>query len=375
MRVLFLQRQPCIRALKYAVALRGSRPDISLAFAYQGRTLGELYGSGDDLFSSWRRLPARTPATALAAVVSELRPDVIHSHNLPDALTVAALDVADGRIPVIHDCHDMQSLRATPYEDGLCGDGDDDPLSLERAAVEGCAGLVAVSREMLDEIEARHVVPEHVLLFANYALARDLAPFPRIGRDPGPLRVVYQGSLTADGGHYDLRDHFAALAAAGLEIDVYPNRDAPEYRAAAARTPGMRLMDTLEPRALLRALGAYDIGWAAFNPALNGPHLDTALPNKAFEYLASGVPIAAGPHRALRRLVEDHGVGVVVERAEDLPQVVERAGLRTLRQAAVARRRLFTVETHIRGLVNLYAAVTGREARAPVGAAGAEAAN
>ena len=71
-------------------------------------------------------------------------------------------------------------------------------------------------------------------------------------------------------------------------------------------------MDTLAPAALLRALPAYDVGWAAFNTGLNAAHLDTALPNKAFEYLASGLPVAAGPHRALRRLVEDEGVGFVV---------------------------------------------------------------
>ncbi|MGD9694117.1 MAG: glycosyltransferase [Thermoleophilia bacterium] len=373
MRVLFLQRQPCIRTLKYAVALRGSRPEITLGFAYQGSTLSRRYGSGDDLFAGWWQLPVAEPERALSAVVAEFRPDVIHSHNLPDALTVAALDVVDGRIPVIHDCHDMQSLRATPYEDGLADVVDDDPLGLESAAVEGCAALVAVSREMLDEIEARHALPEHVLLFGNYALARDLAPFPRIGRDPGPLRVVYQGSLSLNGGHYDLRDHFAALAGAGLRVDVFPNRDAPGYRDLAERTPGLRIMDTLEPRALLRALTGYDVGWAGFNAALNGPHLDTALPNKAFEYLASGLPIAAGPHRALRRIIEDHGVGVVVERPEDLPRAVERAGgLRALREAAVARRRLFTVEAHIRGLVGLYAAVCGRAEASPAGAATTE---
>ena len=61
-RVLFLQRQPCIRALKYALALRDARPEIALGFAYQGRTLTEWYGSGDDLFDGWWRLAADDPA-------------------------------------------------------------------------------------------------------------------------------------------------------------------------------------------------------------------------------------------------------------------------------------------------------------------------
>ena len=355
MRILFLQRQPCIRALKYGLALRGARPEIALGFAYQGRTLSGWYGSGDDLFEGWWPLDAADPASGLSAAIEAFRPTLIHSHNLPDALTVLALEVADGRVPVIHDAHDMQSLRHTPYEDGF--DDPDDPAALEKAAVEGCAALVAVSSEMLDEIAARHRLPERTLLFANYALARDLTPFPRAGRPDGPPRIVYQGSVSANGSHYDLREHFAAIAATGLPIDVFPNRDAPEYRVIADRSPGMRMMPTLEPAALLRRLPAYDVGWAAFNAGLNAAHLDTALPNKAFEYLASGLPIAAGPHLALRRLVENHGVGVVVETLDDLPGVIADAPLAPLRRRVLQGRTQFTVEGHIGELLALYGEV------------------
>jgi hypothetical protein len=53
MRILFLQQQPCVRALKYAVALRSAFPQMRLGFAYQGKTLSESYGSGDELFERW----------------------------------------------------------------------------------------------------------------------------------------------------------------------------------------------------------------------------------------------------------------------------------------------------------------------------------
>ena len=49
-RVLFLQQQPCIRALKYAVGLRAAVPDVELGFSYRGGTLSEWYGAGDELF-------------------------------------------------------------------------------------------------------------------------------------------------------------------------------------------------------------------------------------------------------------------------------------------------------------------------------------
>lgn len=352
MRVLFLQRQPCIRALKYAVALRGSHPGIALGFAYQGRTLSGWYGSGDDLFDGWWRLPASDPATALARAIAAFRPTVVHSHNLPDALTVLALDVAGDRVPVVHDVHDLQSLRRTPYEDGF--DDPEDPAALERAAVEGSAALVVVSAEMLDEIGARHRPPARALVFPNYALARDLAPAPRPARREGPLRLVYQGTLSVNDSHYDLRGQFAAVAASGLRLDVFPNRAAPAYAELAARTPGLRVLPTQEPAALLRLLAGYDLGWAAFNATLNAAHLDTALPNKAFEYLASGLPIVAGPHRALRRLVAEHGVGVPADDPSELPGALAATDLAAVRARVSATRRSFTVEGHIGELVALY---------------------
>ena len=359
MRVLFLHRQPCIRALKYAAGIRGGGEELTLGFAFQGKTLTEWYGAGDELFDGWWRLPRREPADAIARAVDEFRPDLIHSHNLPDLLTVLALEAACGDVPVVHDVHDMQSLRRTPYEDGF--DDPDDPLELERAAVEGCDGLIAVSREMLDELRARHDLRAPVLLFANYALERDLAPGAGArGPSTGPPRVVYQGSLSANGSHYDLRGHFAAIARSGLPIDVYPNRDAPAYRELAARTPGLRVMETLEPAALLRALPAYDVGWAAFNSGLNAAHLDTALPNKAFEYLASGLPVAAGPHRALRRLVDDEGVGLVITDPADLGATLARTDVDALRARVADRRHRFTVEGHIGDLLAFYRDVITR---------------
>ena len=63
MRILFLQQQPCVRALKYAVALRSAFPRIQLGFAYQGKTLSGWYGSGDELFERWWDLDQGTQAS------------------------------------------------------------------------------------------------------------------------------------------------------------------------------------------------------------------------------------------------------------------------------------------------------------------------
>jgi len=359
MRVLFLQGQPCMRALKYAAGLRGLEADFALGFAYQGRTLTQLYGSGDELFDRWWRL-GEGVRDELERVVDEFQPDVIHSHNLPDSLTVRALDLADG-VPVIHDAHDVYSLRRTPYEDGL--PEPENPLELEKRAIEESAALVTVSDEMTAAVAERHRLPELVEAFPNYALARDLPPPSRNGALGRPPRIVYQGTLSTNGGHYDLREIFAAIVRGGARLDIYASRPAPEYERLAAATPGMRSHGTRPPAVLYHQLTRYDFGWAGFNATLNGPHLDTALPNKLFDYLGCGLPVLTLDHRALRRLVDAEGVGLSLDSVDELGDrlaAVDLAGLR--RRVAAARPRL-TVEANIHRIASLYEAVLAERER------------
>ena len=352
MRVLFLQQQPCMRARKYAVGLREARPEWQLAFAYQGKTLSEWYGAGDELFDDWWDL-RDNPTTGLREVLAEYRPDVIHSHNLPDSLTVLANELTDGAVPVIHDVHDLQSLRETPYEHGFPEPAN--PLALERRALEESAAVVAVSEELVAEIRARYRT-RRMVAFPNYALRRDL---PRLlnlteRRNGYPPRLVYQGTLSTNGGHYDLREIFRSLVADGATLDIYPSREVPEYRDLAAALPGLRYHDTVEPARLLRELARYDFGWAGFNATLNAAHLDTALPNKMFEYLAAGLPVITLRHRALRRFVREQGVGISLESPADLGAELARRDLDKLRQRVAAARMRMTTEANIERVVELY---------------------
>jgi glycosyltransferase involved in cell wall biosynthesis len=348
--VLFLQQQPCVRAMKYAAGLAG---DVTLGFAYRGRTLSDVYGAGDELFEAWYPL-GDDPAAALPGIVEDFEPDVIHSHNLPDELTVLALDSTG--VPVIHDVHDMQSLRRTPYEDGF--PEPEDPLALERRAVEECAALVTISPELVAELAARYRLPPRVLDYANYALARDLPDPPALTRAlDGPPRLVYQGTLSTNGGHYDLRELFAAIAEQGVSLDVYMARVVPEYRDI----PGIRVHDPLPAAELLRELVHYDFGWAGFNASLNGAHLDTALPNKLYEYLGCGLPVLTLRHRALRRMLRDEGVGIALDDVRDLAAALTSVDVAALRRRVAERRERYTVEAQISRIAALYEDLLGAE--------------
>lgn len=365
MRVLFIQRQPCIRALKCATGLRSAVPDLTLGFAAQGQTLTEFYGSGDELFDQWFRMD--DPAADLAHAIDAFAPDVIHSHNLPDSLTVLAQTVCGGRVPIVHDVHDMQSLRATPYEDGF--PDPTDPAEMERRATEDSDALVTVSDEVLAQLAARYRLPARTMILPNAPLDADIpAQIPPPERPHGPRpRVVYQGSLSDNGSHYDLREIFTVLAAQGFDLSIRPSRPQPAYRALADEI-GATYHDPVSPSELMTLLPEYDWGWAGFNDTLNRAHIDTALPNKAFEYLGCGLPILTLPHAALARFVAAEGVGIVLRRPEDAAAAVRDADVVALRRRVADVRRQFTAERNTQRLARLYGELITLRPVAPVGA-------
>jgi glycosyltransferase involved in cell wall biosynthesis len=133
----------------------------------------------------------------------------------------------------------------------------------------------------------------------------------------------------------------------------------PEYESVAERCPGMRCLEKVDPRRLLQILPAYDFGWAGFNASLNAAHLDTALPNKLFEYLGCGLPVLTMGHRAMVRLIGERGVGIDLEAVDDLAATLRDVDLTGLRRRVAEARSDFTVEANIRPILDLYKTVVG----------------
>ncbi len=212
---------------------------------------------------------------------------------------------------------------------------------------------------MLDAVRARYRVPARSCVFANYASAADLPDaLPPARLACGPVRVVYQGTLSTNGSHYDLRGLFAAVVAEGASLDIYPGRPSPAYQELAEATPGMRCHEPLEPSKLLQELAAYDLGWAGFNATLNGTHLDTVLPNKLFEYLGCGLPVLTLRHRALERFVAEHEVGIVLDSVDDLARRLVEVDVAALRARVAGARSNFTMEANVGAILDLYDAVS-----------------
>ena len=83
-------------------------------------------------------------------------------------------------------------------------------------------------------------------------------------------------------------------------------------------------------------------------------YLDTALPNKAFEYLAAGLPVLTFDHRALAGFIETEGLGVRLDGIEGLGARLRSLDLPALRARVAAARQGLTVEANIGQVLDLY---------------------
>jgi len=358
MRLLFLQPQPCIRALKLAKGLKGALgEDVSLVFGYLDRTLTDLYGYGDEFFDEFVKLSREDPEKSISELTERYKPAIIHSHNAPDFLTVSAINAVDN-IPIIHDTHDALTMRKMGYYAG------DDEYRIqeyaeeEKIANEESDGRLYVTEGVGDHIRKRYTVdPKSDLVFRNYVsenmMSWDLTD--KLSDKDRAIHIVYAGTITSqiEGHHYDLRGIFREIAEQGFHIHIYAAREDEGYSLLAEEEDLIHYHGHFDRKTLMHdELKKYDFGWAGFNDMMNKEHLDVALPNKAIEYIACGLPVLTLPHKTLSMFVEEHKVGLVINSFDVMKEQLFESN--DLKETVIKKRYEFTIENNINQLIQFY---------------------
>jgi len=355
MRLLFLQPQPCIRALKLAKGLKGALgEDVSLVFGYLDRTLTELYGYGDEFFDEFVKLG--NPEKSISELVQRYKPDIIHSHNAPDFLTVSAINAVDD-IPVIHDTHDALTMRKMGYYAGDDAARIQEYTDEEKIANEESDGRLYVTEGVGDYIRKRYSVDDSELVFRNY-VSEDMIPWDltdKLSDKDGEIHIVYAGTITSqmEGHHYDLREIFRKIAEQGFHIHIYAASEDEAYSLLAEEEDLIHYHGHFDRKTLMHdELQKYDFGWAGFNDVMNKEHLDVALPNKAIEYIACGLPVLTLPHKTLSEFVEEHKVGFVINSFDDMKEQLFESN--EIKEIVLRKRYEFTIENNIDQLIQFY---------------------
>lgn len=285
-------------------------------------------------------------------------PDVIHANDgntLVPALLIRAL--SRGEIAVVYDSHELWRHRNVRPDRWLA------PLLetvTEAIGIRRADGVITVSPSIAAWLRDTYRLAEEPTLVRNVPVA-DALP----SRSTGVLReraglaeqhrvIAYGGRITSARGieetiaalpHLDEDVHFVLLG--------YGERAAlDQVRAEAARhgvTDRVHLVGAVAPDDVSRSLADGDVAVVHVRPICLSYRY--ALPNKLFESIRAGLPIAAADLPDMRQVVEELGVGEVFrgsspqDLAEALAAVLESPETYRERARAVAPQLTWEHET------------------------------
>ena len=334
--ILFVQDSPCIRNYKMATALRPRGHRVSLA--YTMKRLSESYsGLSDETYDECIQLTSYRHLWEISKNY-----DLVHCHNEPDNLTVAALA---GDAPVIHDTHDLISLRDTQSPD----------LSyLEGIANRAASGRVYSTPYQRDEAKTLYGVNGPSLIFYNYVSESDLSKIylPKLSINDGEIHIVYEGGIGGST-HRDFTDTFIQLTNKKIHIHVYPTSYCREHEQFFSKFPRIHYYQPVSPKKIIEEMTQYDFGIIPFNIKNgNKRFLDSTIANKLFEYLAAGLPVITSPLKSYIDFFLKYPVGIVFECADDMLKNITQ--LREITRKTDFSKLIYTYESEIEKLEEFY---------------------
>lgn len=298
---MFIQDIPCIRTKKVAkvLASKGIQTDLLYLSAHPS----QLYRDYDIPYKNIYRIGDLHKTVEF---INKSDYDVLYSSNEPDYLTVLFLSTNK---PVVHDTHDMMSLRGK--------------LSNEQIVLEYIANTMAsgniYTHELVRDIALNRfpIEGKPILVIENY-VEKSMIPQQRkqkLSVNDGEIHCVYEGGLASVPGHHRfLEEYFLKIARERVHIHIYGNVDQNYIRSLIKKSEYIHYEGTLAPNDLLSELTKYDIGLAIFNVNdTNRAFLDSASPNKVFDYLAAGLPIGFSNLTSFKLFNDRYKVGKILD--------------------------------------------------------------
>jgi glycosyltransferase involved in cell wall biosynthesis len=254
--------------------------------------------------------------------------DLVHTNGFPDSLGVVAKRYSG--LPVVHEIYDTYSLQDffDPRDRQICRKNN--PLSIEttlglhRHALrceefvhKKCDALVFTSEEMRDASLEKYgdfksvIVPNGVL--------KEFLPTNKKGKlsnKDGKVHCVYLGAIDVSLSIRMILTQIHMIANSDdIILHLYPvirgMRENEVLKNEFLSKKNVIFHSPLHYQRLYEEISQYDLGLVILNPRDEGL-LNTALPNKIFEYVATGLPCAVPDYQSLRNFVRKHNCGFIV---------------------------------------------------------------
>ena len=323
LKILFVQEYPCIRNYKMAKALKSRGHRVSLA--YKEAKISDIYQIDDSVYYELIPIIDFRQMWEISKFY-----DIIHCHNEPDMMTVNCLA---GEGPVVHDTHDMASLR---------NPGDGSLKFFEGVANRGCDGRVYCTDVLIKEAYEMYGVDLNGSIVFNNYVSKDDIPSRRkskISKKDGNVHIVYEGSISVTLPHRNFISLFSQISQKGIHVHIYPAFDVPEYARAFVSNPYVHYNKPISPKDVIREMTQFDFGIVPFiKTKENSRHVNSMVPHKLFEYLAAGLPVISADIAGMREFLNREKVGILYRTVDDIVN-----GMETLRKIKIKDKE-YTVE-------------------------------
>jgi glycosyltransferase involved in cell wall biosynthesis len=294
--------------------------------------------------------------------------DVVHAHDL-NTLPVAARLARDTGADLVYDAHELfpETSTLSPLERRVW-------RSLEPRLIRRADRVLTVCDSIAEELARRYRIAKPGVVLNCPPQQRAIDP------DESPLRaaagldgqsgvrlILYQGGFAPNRGLPELIHAMRTIDAAVLVLMGWGALHDELVRLVAANrlADRVRILPPVESRELLLWTAGADVGVIPYQPV--GLNNFYSTPNKLFEYLAAGVPIAATRLPEIARIVDGHGIGATFDVvdpssiAEAISGILADERSRAhMRERALAVRSQYTWERQASELLALYETLRAR---------------
>jgi glycogen(starch) synthase len=260
---------------------------------------------------------------ALAPVVADLSPDLIHAHDFHmvgiGARLAAALSTPERPVRWIYDAHEYLAGIDVPQRFDVRRQLRRRMLvGVEREYIRSADAVVTVSEGIADRLAADHHLPVKPLVVLNAPIIGTAASGRSLREDVGlaedvPL-LLYSGGMAPRRGVSTAVDALAPLADVGAHLALIARQDDPDVGALRRRAEERGVADRLHvvPYVPVDEVVPY-IRTATLGlvPILHHPNHELSLITKYFEYLHACLPIVTSDVREMAETTRRLGVGEV----------------------------------------------------------------
>lgn len=312
--ILFVQNAACIRTYKIAKVMKEEGYKVFLLY-----TLAPPYAAYEEFADIYEDIWGFSSANGILNFISNSDFDIVHCSNEPDILVNI---VQRSNKPVVADMHDMQSIRS---------DINFDALVLEYLANVNSDGVMYTSAYGAEIARKKYRLDDKEILAVNN-LVMDQTPvlqsLPKLSSLDYEIHCVYEGGVVGNNkaSHRFFDDMWKTITDAGVHIHFYSPSDIQYCKRLEKISPLIHYEGSISGETLILEMTKYDCGLAVFHSDnSNRFHLESASPNKVYEYLSAGIPVISAGINSLKEFVEQYHVGIELDFSGDIRKQLEEA--------------------------------------------------